>query len=132
MSVTVKPSEMANIYRAELEDGSVSLATLNLILGKAVYGERLISYEGKEYRLWDAYKSKLAAAILKGLHFMPVKPGCSVLYLGAATGTTVSHVSDIVGAEGRVYAVEFSPRSARELISNLSKRRNKILDGFGF
>lgn len=47
-----------------------------------------------------------------------------MLYLGAATGTTVSHISDLVGAEGRVYAVEFSPRSMRELISNISLRMN--------
>jgi len=125
MNVTVKHhSEMLGIYCAELEDGSISLATLNLTPGRAVYGERLIVYEGREYRLWDPYKSKLAAAILKRLPIMPVKPSCSVLYLGAATGTTVSHVSDIVDAKGRVYAVEFSSRSARELINNLSNRRN--------
>ena len=33
-----------------------------------------------------------------------------MLYLGAASGTTVSHVSDVVGPEGMVYAVEFSHR----------------------
>ena len=39
------------------------------------------------------------------------EPGSKVLYLGAASGTTVSHVADIVGPEGMVYAVEFSHRS---------------------
>lgn len=31
-----------------------------------------------------------------------MEPGSKVLYLGAASGTTVSHVSDIVGAVGSV------------------------------
>ena len=38
-----------------------------------------------------------------------------MLYLGAASGTTVSHVSDVVGPEGMVYAVEFSHRPGRDL-----------------
>ena len=46
---------------------------------------------------------------------MPIAPGSKVLYLGAASGTTVSHVSDIVGKEGLVYAVEFSHRCGRDL-----------------
>ncbi|MFH0897722.1 MAG: fibrillarin-like rRNA/tRNA 2'-O-methyltransferase [Candidatus Bathyarchaeota archaeon] len=125
MNVTVKPHhKMAGVYSVELETGNTSLATLNLTPGKTVYGERLVEDEGREYRLWDPYKSKLAAAILKKLPNMPINPSCVVLYLGAASGTTVSHISDIVGARGHVYAVEFSPRSLRELISNLSSRMN--------
>ena len=46
-----------------------------------------------------------------------MKPGSKVLYLGAASGTTVSHVADLVGEEGLVYAVEFSHRSGRDLIN---------------
>jgi len=49
-----------------------------------------------------------------------------VLYLGAASGTTVSHVSDIVGPEGLVYAVEFSHRSGRDLL-NVAKKRSNII-----
>ena len=127
MKTKVKPyykDEKTAVYSVSLEDGRLSLATLNLTPNKSVYGEQLIEDEGREYRLWDPYKSKLAAAILKGLPSMPIKTGCSVLYLGAATGTTVSHVSDIVNVEGRVYAVEFSSRSLRELIGNLSGRMN--------
>ena len=48
--------------------------------------------------------------------YCPIEPGAKVLYLGAASGTTVSHVSDIVGPKGNVYAVEFSKRSGRDLI----------------
>ena len=54
--------------------------------------------EGKtEYRVWNPFRSKLAAAILGGVDKIHIKPGSKVLYLGAASGTTVSHVADIVG-----------------------------------
>merc|ERR1719435_744015 len=53
-------------------------------------------------------------------------PGSKVLYLGAASGTTVSHVSDIAGPEGLVYAVEFSHRSGRDLL-NVAKTRTNIV-----
>lgn len=87
-----------------------------------VYGERI--HDG--YRLWDPYRSKLAALILKGKgQDLPLKNDSRVLYLGAATGTTVSHVADIV-CEGLVYAVEFSPRSMRDLV-RLCQRRNNII-----
>ena len=49
-----------------------------------------------------------------------------MLYLGAASGTTVSHVADIVGPEGMVYAVEFSHRSGRDLINVAKKRMNVV------
>ena len=64
-----------------------------------------------EYRVWNPFRSKLAAGILAGIGEIHMKPGCKLLYLGAASGTTVSHCSDIVGPEGIVYAVEFSHRS---------------------
>ena len=92
------------------------LATRSLAPGKKVYGEKTASVDGEEYRFWDPYRSKLSAAILNGLKQMPIKPGSSVLYLGAASGTTPSHVSDIVGKNGFVLAVEFAPRSMRDLL----------------
>ena len=55
-----------------------------------------------------------------------VRPGAKVLYLGAASGTSVSHVSDIVGPTGTVFAVEFSHRSGRDLISMATHRTNVI------
>lgn len=79
-----------------------------------------------EYRVWNPFRSKLAAGILGGLDMIFMKPGAKVLYLGAASGTSVSHVSDIVGPEGRVYAVEFSHRSGRDLIGLATKRTNII------
>jgi hypothetical protein len=79
-----------------------------------------------EYRVWNPYRSKIAAAVIGGVSDVYIRPGSKVLYLGAASGTTVSHVSDIIGAEGIVYAVEFSHRSGRDLV-NLAKKRTNIV-----
>jgi fibrillarin-like pre-rRNA processing protein len=58
---------------------------------------------------------------------MPIKNGSKVLYLGASTGTTVSHVSDIVGPSGIVFAVEPATRVARELIENVASKRKNVV-----
>lgn len=78
--------------------------------------------EGVEYRAWDPRRSKLGAMVLKKFE-IPLKKDSRVLYLGAATGTTVSHVSDIV-SEGAVYAVEFSARSMRDFLGLADRRKN--------
>ena len=125
--VEVKPHpEFPGIYWAIIEDGSRKLATKNLAPGKTVYGERLIRFKGVEYRLWDPYRSKLAAAILKNLKTVPIKPDDKVLYLGAASGTTASHVSDIIGEKGHVYCVEFAARAIRELVNNVCAFRSNM------
>lgn len=103
------------------------LATQNLINGNSVYGEKIIKYDDVEYRLWDPFRSKLAGAILKGLKENPIKQSSKVLYLGASTGTTVSHVSDIIGNKGIIFPVEPSVRVARELLENVSSKRNNII-----
>jgi len=108
-------------------DGQTRLATLNLAPGVSVYGEKLVAVEGREYRIWDPFRSKLAAAILKGLKDIGLKEGYSVLYLGASTGTTLSHISDIVGEKGVVFGVEFSARVARELIERVAKHRRNVV-----
>lgn len=124
MKIKVKPHpKFQAIFQVLLEDGAQRLATKNLTPGKNVYGEKLVRFEGEEYRVWDAFRSKLAAAILKGLNRVPVEPGHKVLYLGAASGTTASHVSDIVGEEGHVYCVEFASRSIRDLVDNVCNYR---------
>lgn len=87
-----------------------------------VYGERI--QDG--YRTWDPFRSKLAALLLKSQRpGLQLDRDANVLYLGAATGTTVSHVSDIVSG-GLVYAVEFSPRSMRDLVRLCERRRNIV------
>lgn len=124
MQVKLKPHpQFSAIYQITLEDGAQRLATRNLTPGRNVYGERLIHFERVEYRVWDAFRSKLAAAILKNLRTVPIKPYHRVLYLGAASGTTASHVSDIVGEKGHVYCVEFAPRALRELVNNVCAYR---------
>lgn len=102
------------------------LATRNLVRGKRVYDEELVDYEGEQYRLWNPYRSKLAAAIINGLKEMRISKGSKVLYLGAATGTTSSHVSDIVGREGMVYCIEISERSVRDLVKVCETRSNML------
>lgn len=79
-----------------------------------------------EYRMWNPFRSKLCAAIVGGADNIYMKPGSRVLYLGAASGTSVSHVADLVGPTGYVYAVEFSQRSGRDLIAMASKRTNVV------
>jgi fibrillarin-like pre-rRNA processing protein len=108
-------------------DGQKCLATPNLDRGNTVYGERLIQDNHKEYRQWDVYRSKLAAAIQKGMQNFPFRVGSRVLYLGASTGTTVSHISDIVGNEGIIFAVEPAVRVARELLENVATQRYNII-----
>jgi len=109
-----------------VEDGSRRLATKNLAPGVSVYGEILVRDGNAEYRTWDAYRSKLAAAILRDMNDLPVRKGSYVLYLGSASGTTASHVSDLVENEGRVYCVEFAQRSMRELIDSLCQHRSNV------
>ena len=91
------------------------IATVNLVPSTKVYGEQLIKdEEGKEYRVWNPHRSKLSAALLNGLSKLELNKDSTILYLGASTGTTVSHISDIA-KNGRIYAVEFSPVSLRKL-----------------
>ncbi|KON29234.1 hypothetical protein AC482_07100 [miscellaneous Crenarchaeota group-15 archaeon DG-45] len=110
----------------EITDERPVLATLNLTPGRSFYGEALLQIGGAEYRSWSPYRSKLAASILSDVRNVPIAPGGKVLYLGVASGTTCSHISDIVGAEGHVWAVDFAPRPLRDLIDNLSRYRENI------
>jgi fibrillarin-like pre-rRNA processing protein len=110
-----------------LEDsGQRRLATRNLTPGRNVYGEDLVNVEGVEYRLWNPSRSKLGAAIMKGLKNNPIKPGSKVLYLGVASGTTCSHVSDIISEQGHVWGVDFAPRPIRDLIDHVAKYRKNL------
>ena len=99
--------------------------TANSRQGQRVYGEPLVKRGGKEYREWIPSRSKLGAAIKKGLKKIPISPGMKVLYLGAATGTTCSHLSDIV-SDGLIFSVEFSERMMREFLRVCSQRKNLI------
>ena len=104
-------SKIFEVYESQ-EGKRRQLYTLNLIHGQI------------EYREWDAFKSKLAAVILKGCPNIGIRKNDFVLYLGSASGTTVSHISDIVGEEGFIFAVDIAPRVMRDLIFLSYERRN--------
>jgi len=134
----IEPHRHAGIFVARGKEDM--LVTKNMAPGESVYGEKRISVESAgalnedgtpsvtktEYRVWNPFRSKLAAGVLGGLDDIFIKPGAKVLYLGAASGTSVSHVADIVGPTGIVYAVEFSHRSGRDLINMATHRTNVI------
>ena len=103
-----------------------SILTENLVPGSKVYGEQLIKEKKVEYRVWNPYRSKPAAAIARGLKNFPLRKGMKILYLGIASGTTASHFSDIIGKEGVIYGVEISERSIRDLNHVAEKRGNII------
>lgn len=100
------------------------LATRNLVPGNTVYGERTLEDDSVEYRIWNPRRSKLGAMAVRKFQ-MPFSKDSRVLYLGAASGTTVSHVSDMV-SEGVVYAVEFAPSTMRQLLRLCDYRKNIV------
>jgi fibrillarin-like pre-rRNA processing protein len=94
--------------------GNGSLATR----GDPVYGEPT---DG-DWRRWDPHRSKLGAMLELGMD-TGLDGGETTLYLGAAAGTTVSHVADFAGP---TYAVEFAARPMRDLLSATEPRPNLI------
>jgi rRNA 2'-O-methyltransferase fibrillarin len=128
--VVIEPHRHEGAFVSKGRDDS--LVTKNMVPGESVYGEKRLVAEREdkeekvEYRVWNPFRSKLGAGIVGGIGQMPIKPGSKVLYLGGASGTTVSHVSDMIGPEGVVYAVEFSHRSGRDL-TNMAKRRPNVV-----
>lgn len=101
------------------------ICTENLNPKKKVYGEKLLKKHGKEFRVWDPYRSKLSSALRQGLKNFPFNENSKVLYLGAGNGTTASHISDIA-KNGLIYCIEFSPRAMTDLYSVCKSRKNMI------
>ncbi len=113
------------IFPSVFKSGS-NLLTRNLIPGQKSLTEQLVKIDGAEYRVWDPWKSKAAAAIKKGLKNFPINEGSKILYLGFASGSTASYFSDIIGKNGIIYGVEISERSLRD--GNLvAERRGNIV-----
>ncbi len=121
MNENLRKTYSDNVFSI-VSDNPKRLCTKNLVRGSP--SGTTISVNNEEYRIWDPFHSKLAAIILKGSS-ISIKKNASVLYLGAANGTTVSHVSDIV-SEGTVFAVEFSPRAVQDLIKVSIPRKNLV------
>ncbi len=105
-------------------DGKV--ATENLNPGEKVYDEDLKKVDGVEYRFWNPYKSKPAAAFQKRISDFPIKEGEEVLYLGVGDGTTASHFSDIVGEEGVIIGVDIADKAFENFMDLCEKRDNLI------
>ncbi|KAJ0966634.1 hypothetical protein J5N97_023551 [Dioscorea zingiberensis] len=127
--VVVVPHRHDGVFIAKGEE--YALCTKSMVVGESVYGENLLTVQNEdgtkvEYRVWDPFLSKLAGAIIEDVDDLWIVPGAHVLYLGAASGTTVSHVSDIVGPMGVVYAVELSYWSGSNLVNMAEKRTNVI------
>ncbi|KAI0124370.1 rRNA 2'-O-methyltransferase fibrillarin [Xylariales sp. AK1849] len=133
----VEPHRHAGVFVSRGKEDH--LLTRSIAPGIEVYGEKRISVENNskdedgaptstkvEYRVWNPFRSKLAAGLIGGIDNIYMKPGSKVLYLGAASGTSVSHVADLVGPEGNVYAVEFSHRSGRDLVNMAQNRTNVV------
>lgn len=130
--VIVEPHRHAGVFVAKGKEHL--LVTRNIVPGESVYGEKRISIETTvpapttadgskaedvkqkiEYRVWNPFRSKLAAGILGGLDDIHIAPGKKVLYLGAASGTSVSHVADVVGPVSGVYSTSRS-RTLNDLV----------------
>ena len=118
----MKPISIDGVFE---KNGRLFTQNLKGCKGIKVYNEKLITYKNKEFRSWTPYRSKLAAAIINGLKDLKIGSDSQILYLGAATGTTVSHISDIA-KDGTVYAVESSPVAVKKLLQ-LSKKRQNIM-----
>lgn len=114
----MQATEVRGIFREGRD-----LFTVNRTPGVRASGETLRTVEGVEYRLWDPFRSKLAALLLRGVPpeiFADVR---SVLYLGAAHGTTVGHLADVL-PEAPIFAVEKSPTSFAPLLAFARQRPN--------
>lgn len=123
MNLKAEETKTTGVYQIK-QHGKTSIATRNMAPGSAVYGERLLEDDGIEYRVWNPHRSKLGAFLTMG-GAIPISSSSNVLYLGAATGTTASHVSDIVH-EGMVYALELSAEPMRKLLEVSRKRKNMV------
>lgn len=115
----------AKVYRI-----GKNYATVSKVKGYNVYGERIFKKGGKELRIWDPKKSKVAAAMMKNmpLEFINALENYdAMLYLGIANGTTASHFSDIAKDDALIYGVELSPRSIIDLTRLIEAGRDNIL-----
>ncbi|MBD3341866.1 MAG: fibrillarin-like rRNA/tRNA 2'-O-methyltransferase [Candidatus Lokiarchaeota archaeon] len=119
-----KHPEILNVFISGPLD-SPKIYTKNSYLGFRISDERLTTYKNIEYREWNPYKSKLAAIILGSVKTKLFDLNSKCLYLGAASGTTVSYLSDIL-EKGIIYSVEFAERSIRQLIQNTTDRTNIV------
>jgi len=119
----MEPTAIPNVF-VKVIKGRKMLFTKNLVQGTYLQRDKLMIENGVEYRYWDAMRSKLAAAIVKGLNPRGLTTAISVLYLGASSGTTISYLSDILEAEGMIFALDHAPKPIRSLLFLAEQRPN--------
>ncbi|MAE13597.1 fibrillin [Candidatus Woesearchaeota archaeon] len=102
------------------------IGTFSSYPGTRHFEEIVKVVEGREVREWSPQRSKIAAAMAKGITQLGIKEGGVVLYLGASHGYTASFVSDMIGKEGAVFCLDHAPRVVRDLVFVCEKRSNMI------
>ena len=117
----LQPHKIFEIY----SDGR-RIYTKNLQPGKIHFEEKVFHYQGEEYREFDPLRSKLAAMIQKGCTNVGIRKRDVILYLGSSHGFTVSFVSDMVGREGLIFALDPAPRVMRDLVFLAEQRTNIV------
>lgn len=126
-----RPNELREVageahLRESIEDRRPVFWTRALGVPAAVYGERVVVRDGVSYRRLDAGRTKLGAALARGFEGRLPRDGERWLYLGAASGTTASHVADLVGPSGAVFAVEKSVRPFARLLALAHRYPNLV------
>ena len=90
---------------------------------RSIYGEKVIVRNNKFYREWSPFRSKIAAALTRKLDKLNITENSTILYLGCASGTTLSHISDIT-KKGLIFAVDISQKEMSLLYLKLKNRNN--------
>lgn len=117
----IKQSKIFEIFESE---DKKRLFTINLTLNNKFFNEKLYIENDIEYREFDPRRSKLSAYILNGSQNIFIRKNDVVLYLGASHGYTASHISDIIGNGGLIFAIDSSPRVVRDLYFLAKIRKN--------
>ena len=102
------------------------LATLNNTGINEVYNEKLIKINGKQYNLWNPYTSKLAAAIVNGMEIFPILKKTKVLYLNGTIEKTLSHISDIIGVNGKIFILKDINENSKKFLENVMNDRTNV------
>ena len=102
------------------------LATLNNASINEVYNEKIIKINGKQYNLWNPYTSKLAAAIVNGMEIYPILKKTKVLYLNGTIEKTLSHISDIIGVNGKIFILRDINENSKNFLENVMNDRTNV------